>query len=79
MVVICTIGMVICSQPWFTFPCVYVFFIAGVSVAASIHRYRGKLDSGVWGVIFLYVVYFTARTVSMVDVAIKPLIERRHL
>lgn len=70
MAVISITGMIICSQPWFTFPCAYVFFIAGVSVAASIHRYRGKLDSGVWGVVFLYVVYFTARTVSMVDVAI---------
>ncbi len=71
MAVISIAGMILCSYPWFTFPCAYLLFIAGVSVAATLHRCRGKLDSRVWGVIFLYVVYFTARTVSLIDVAIK--------
>jgi glycosyltransferase involved in cell wall biosynthesis len=77
MAIICTIGVTISSQPWFAFPSVYILFLASVSVAASIHRYSGKLDSGRWGTIFLYMVYFSARTVSMVDVVIQSFLEKR--
>ena len=75
--VTCTIGMAICSPPWFMFPCIYIFFLTSVSLAAAIHRNCGKLDSGIWGIVFLYMIYFTARTVSIADVIIQSLFERR--
>jgi len=77
MAVTCTIGMIIFPQPWFTFPSAYILFITGVSFAASVRRYRCKLNLSFIGVVFLYLVYFTARTVSMVDVVIHTLTERR--
>ncbi|ABQ26512.1 glycosyltransferase [Geotalea uraniireducens] len=77
MAVTCTIGIVSCPQPWWAFAGAYVLFLACVSLAAAIHRYRGKLSSGFLGAVFLYMVYITARTVSMVDVVIQSLTVRR--
>lgn len=77
MAVTCIIGTIICPLPWFTFPSVYFLFLTAVSLAASIHRHIGKLDSGFFGTVFLYMVYFTARTVSMADVVMQSLTERR--
>lgn len=70
-VLMCSFGMLIYSQLWFVFPCVYVLFLAGVSLAASINRCCGKINPDFWGIVFLYMIYFTARTVSMVDAAIQ--------
>ena len=78
---ICTIGIFNWSQPWFTFPCIYIFFLTGVSLSASIYKYRGKINSGTIGAVFLYMVYFTARTVAISDVLFEIMptsILRRH-
>lgn len=74
----CTFGMFICPQFWFVFLYTYVIFFTGVSLAASIHRWGGgKFNSlDFLGIVFLYMVYFTARTVSIVDVALQSLTER---
>lgn len=66
--VTCTTSMFISSQPWFTFVYIYGASIVAVSLAASIYRCRGTLRSGFIGTVFLYIVYFTARTVSLADV-----------
>lgn len=75
MALMCTIGMVVYPWLWFFFVCVYVLFLGGISLAASINRCGGKFNPGFWGIVFLYMVYFAARTVSMVDVVINSLIK----
>lgn len=77
-VIMCLFGMLIYPQFWFVFLCVYVIFLAGVSLAASINRCCGKINPDFLGIVFLYMIYFTARTVSMVDAAIQFPIIRRH-
>jgi len=77
MAITCTICMVVCPQPWLTFAGVYILFLASVSLVAAIHKYRGKLKPGVLGAILLYMIYFTARTVAMADVAFRSLTVRR--
>lgn len=79
MVVVCTSSMLIGSQPWFLFPGIYILFLTGLSFAASVHKYSGKFNSGLLGTVILYMVYFTARTVSMADVVLRYLAERRPL
>lgn len=76
MVVSCSIAMPISAQAWFMFPCIYVLFLTCVSLMASIHRCCGKPDSGFIGAVFLYMVYFTARTVSLAERAIHYIVER---
>jgi glycosyltransferase involved in cell wall biosynthesis len=76
MAVMCTIGFFTSSQPWFTFPLIYVLFFTGVSLSASIYRYRGKLNSGFVGAVFLYMVYFSARTVSLSNIIFQSLAGR---
>lgn len=71
----CTFGIVI-SQSWLVFSAAYLFLLAGVSLAASIHRGRGNYHPGFWCTVLLYMVYFTARTVSIVDVVIQGLIKK---
>lgn len=68
----CTFGMFLGLQVWLTLS-VYVFFLGSVSLAASYRRLRGKFSSTDFlGITLLYMVYFTARTVSIVDVALQP-------
>jgi len=76
MAVTCLIGTIIHSQDWFVFLSVYILFLTSVSLVASIHRFRGRIDTAVWGAAFLYMVFFTARTLSIFDVVIKSLIVR---
>jgi len=75
-IVMCSIGMLVYPQYWFVFPCVYIFFIVGVSLAASIHKFSCKFNADFLGIVFLYMVYFTARTVSLVDAGVRFLAER---
>lgn len=77
MAAACTAGLVVSPLPWLTFPSVYLFFLTTVSLAAAVHRNRGNLNVGVFGTLFLYMVYFTARTVSIVDIVIHPSAEKR--
>lgn len=78
LLVICSLGAVIYPQLWFIFPCVYVLSLAVLAIAASINRCRGKLNTDFMGIVFLYMVYFTARTASLVDAAIQSPIIRRY-
>ena len=77
MAVTCSIGIVSRPQHWWVFAGTYVLFLTGMSLAAAIHRCRGKLSSGLLSVVFLYMVYITARTVSMVDILIQSIIIRK--
>lgn len=67
---ICMTGILVFPLRWWIFAVAYVLFLAGVSLAAAMHRYNCKPDSGILGAAFLYMVYITARTVSMIDVLI---------
>ena len=72
----CTLGMFIGLQFWLALS-VYLFFLGSVSLAASCRRRRGKFSSADFlGITILYIVYFTARTVSIVDVALQPSTKR---
>lgn len=75
--VICSFAMVISKQFWFVFLSIYVLFLAGVSVAASIKRCSDKFNVDFLGNVFLYMVYFTARTIALIDVGIRLFSERR--
>jgi glycosyltransferase involved in cell wall biosynthesis len=72
----CTIGIVSDPKSWLTFLCVYILFLTAVSLASSIHRNGGTLNSGFISTVYLYMVYFTARTVSLVDVVLQHLAKR---
>ena len=67
----CTFGMFIGLQLWLTLS-VYLLFLGSVSLAAAYLRRRGKFSSTDFlSIALLYMVYFTARTVSIVDVAMQ--------
>lgn len=76
--VLCSLGMVIYARLWFVFPSVYLLSLAGVSLVASIRRSCNKFNADFLGTIFLYMIYFTARTVSMVDAGFRLLVETKH-
>jgi GT2 family glycosyltransferase len=69
---ICITGIIGFPLQWWIFAGLYVLFLLCVSLAAAIHRYNGKPDSGLFGAVFLYMVFFTARTLSMIVVFIQP-------
>lgn len=71
----CIFGMVI-TQSWLAISSAYLFLLAGVSLAASIHRGQCNYQPGFWSNVLLYMVYFTARTVSMVDVVIQGIVKK---
>ncbi len=75
--VACALGTVVRPSLWYAFACIYFLFLAGVSLAASIHKNRGNVNSSVFASTFLYMVYFTARTVSLADVVIQSAVKRR--
>lgn len=77
MVITCIICMAVYPQTWLMFAGAYIFFLVCVSLVAAINKYRGKLQFSVLGASFLYMIYFTARTVAMVDVAFRSLTVRR--
>lgn len=73
----CATGTAVRPRLWYVFATAYVLFLTAVSLAASIHKNLGKIDSGIFGSVFLYMVYFTARTVSLADVIVQSAFKRR--
>jgi len=71
MAVTCTIGIVIWPTLWWVFTSTYLLFLACVSLAAAIYRYRGQSSHGLLGAVFLYMIYITARTASLIDIIIQ--------
>lgn len=68
LAVTCAVCMVVGWQPWPVYGVIYFLFLAGVSLAASVHRSRSEFTPDFGRIIFLYMIYFTARSLSLVDV-----------
>lgn len=73
----CTIGIVLWPWLWYLFSSVPIVFLVAVSLGATCHRCREGANSSFWAVVFLYMVYFTARTVSLCEVVVGRFLERR--
>jgi glycosyltransferase involved in cell wall biosynthesis len=73
-------GVAFFPKYWCVFPIGYFFFFASVSLASAIYRCRSVSTStlDIIRSFFLYTVYFTARTVSLVDVLIERYFKKRH-
>jgi glycosyltransferase involved in cell wall biosynthesis len=78
LTVACVIGTVIRPQLWYLFLLAYISLLTAVSLAASIHKNRGMINSSLIGTVFLYMVYFIARTISMVDIIVKLVVARKQ-
>jgi glycosyltransferase involved in cell wall biosynthesis len=65
MIVFSGIGIIIKPQSRLVILFAYAVFLMGVSLAACIHRSRTDKTPSFLGAWFLYVIYFTARTVSL--------------
>lgn len=63
----CVAGAFVSSYSPFIWLVIYAVFLGGLSLAASLHRNRGSL-AGLWATVFLYMVYFSARSLSLLDV-----------
>lgn len=68
--VVCSFSAAIYSQLWLTFLIIYVFFLVGCALAASVKRCCGTFNNDFMGIVFLYMIYFTARSMSLVDAVI---------
>jgi glycosyltransferase involved in cell wall biosynthesis len=77
MIGLCGVGVIAKPQLWIGFIFTYIFFIVGVSIAASVSRCQGKFNPSFFYVVFLYVIYFTARTVAIIDVAFDKFRQRK--
>lgn len=66
----CTAGAATHSGIWVVFLSMYIFYLTAISLASSVNRSGCKINRDMLATIFLYMVYFTARTFSLVDVLI---------
>jgi len=77
--IICIIGAVKHPHSWLQLLYVYSGFLVTVSLAAAFYRCRDEINYGFLGIIFLYIIYFSARTVSLVDVFVDRFLSRRKI
>ncbi len=78
LALICLVGMFFYVRLWFVFLSVYCFFIFGISVAAAVNKSHSKINTDLLRIAFLYIIYFTARTMSLVDAVIGPLVKQTY-
>jgi glycosyltransferase involved in cell wall biosynthesis len=79
LAVICAVCISVGLQPWPAYVSIYLFFLAGVSLAASVRRSRSEFTPDFWRIIVLYMIYFTARSLSLVDVVMLNLSKKRRV
>jgi glycosyltransferase involved in cell wall biosynthesis len=78
MALACIFGVVLFPKYWCVFPVGYLFFLASVSLVSAIYRCR-SVSTSILDIIMsfaLFMVYFTARTVSLVDVLIERIADK---
>jgi len=76
--VVCTTGIVVQLHSWLIFLCSYIIFLVSVSMISSTYRCKGRINSDFIGIVLLYLIYFTARTVSLIDVVVYlPLMKKK--
>lgn len=72
IIILCVICGIIMPNALIFFVLVYILIFSGICVAATISRCRDQVSFVVFSrVVILYMVYFTARTVSVADVCFK--------
>lgn len=76
--VLCIIGTSVRPHSWIIFSFCYIFFLVFVSVISSAYRCKGRVRSDFLLIVILYIIYFEARTVSLVDVVVNLLFGRKR-